>query len=240
VATPGGVAAGTTASGNTVINVICELEGLPKVGTIVGAVSDGETGQAIAGARITVIDVLNRSLDLSADGAGGFSVGNVKPGNVKLSVQAAGYFTSSLEVQVEGRKEVQARISLNKRPAVPNVVVAGREVKLKKEVHFQSDSTEILPDSFGLLEELAELFKNKPDIKLAEVQGHTDNTGSPVYNQRLSQGRAQAVVDTLVRLGVAPERLVAKGYGADKPLVPNSTDANRAKNRRVQVMIQQK
>jgi outer membrane protein OmpA-like peptidoglycan-associated protein len=120
------------------------------------------------------------------------------------------------------------------------VVVAGREVKLKKEVHFQHDSTEILPDSFGLLEELAELFKTKQEIRLAEVQGHTDNTGSAVYNQRLSQGRAQAVVDALVRLGVSADRLVAKGYGADKPIAPNNTDANRAKNRRVQVMIQQK
>ncbi len=240
VSTPGGVAATGGVNGQTIVNVICELEALPKVGTIVGAVSDGETGQAVVGARITVTDPLNRSLDLSADSGGGFSVGNVKPGNVKLSVEAPGYFTSATEVQVESRKEVQARIVLNKRPAVPNVVVAGREVKLKKEVHFQVDSTEILPDSFGLLEELAELFKNKPEIRLAEVQGHTDNTGSPVYNQRLSQGRAQAVVDTLVRLGVSADRLVAKGYGADKPLVPNSTDGNRAKNRRVQVIIQEK
>jgi len=240
VSTPGGVAAPTSAGGNTVVNVICELEALPKVGTVVGGVSDGETGQPVTGARITVTDPLNRSLDLSADSSGSFSVGNVKPGTVKLSVEAAGYFTSAIEVQVESRKEVQARIVLNKRPTVPNVVVAGREVKLKKEVHFQHDSTEILPDSFGLLEELAELFKNKPEIRLAEVQGHTDNTGSAVYNQRLSQGRAQAVVDALVRLGVSSDRLVAKGYGADKPLVPNSTDANRAKNRRVQVIIQQK
>ena len=240
VSTPGGVSAPTGAGGNTVVNVICELEALPKVGTLVGGVSDGETGQPVVGAKITVTDPLNRSLDLSADASGAFSVGNVKPGNVKLSVEAAGYFTAATEVQVESRKEVQARIVLNKRPTTPNVVVAGREVKLKKEVHFQHDSTEILPDSMGLLEELAELFKNKPEIKLAEVQGHTDNTGSAVYNQRLSQGRAQAVVDTLVRYGVSPERLVAKGYGADKPLVPNSTDANRAKNRRVQVIIQQK
>jgi outer membrane protein OmpA-like peptidoglycan-associated protein len=238
VSTPGGAL--SNVGGNTVVNVICELEALPKVGTVVGGVSDGETGQPVTGARITVTDPLNRSLDLSADASGGFSVGNVKPGTVKLSVEAAGYFTSALEVQVEPRKEVQARIVLNKRPTVPNVVVAGREVKLKKEVHFQHDSTDVLPDSFGLLEELAELFKNKPEIRLAEVQGHTDNTGSAVYNQRLSQGRAQAVVDALVRLGVSSDRLVAKGYGADKPLVPNSTDANRAKNRRVQVIIQQK
>jgi outer membrane protein OmpA-like peptidoglycan-associated protein len=240
VSTPGGVAATGGAGGNTVVNVICELEALPKVGTVVGTITDGETGQPVTSARITVTDPLNRSLDLSADSTGGFSVGNVKPGTVKLSVEAAGYFTSAIEVQVESRKDVQARIMLNKRPTVPNVVVAGREVKLKKEVHFQHDSADILPDSFGLLEELAELFKNKPEIRLAEVQGHTDNTGSAVYNQRLSQNRAQAVVDTLVRLGVSSDRLVAKGYGADKPLVPNSTDANRAKNRRVQVMIQQK
>ncbi len=240
VSTPGGVAGPTQAGGNTVVNVICELEAMPRVGTVVGAVSDGETGQAISSARISIIDPLNRTLELAADSTGAFSVGNVKPGTVKISVEAAGYFSSALEVSVKPREEVQARIVMNKRPAQPNVVVAGREVKLKKSVHFQHDSSEILADSFGLLEELAELLKARAEIRLVEVQGHTDNTGSAVYNQRLSQGRAQAVVDGLVRLGVAQDRLVAKGYGAEKPLVPNSTDANRSKNRRVQVIIQQK
>jgi outer membrane protein OmpA-like peptidoglycan-associated protein len=240
VSTPGGVVGTSKVGGDTVVNVICELEALPKVGTVVGGVSDGESGQPVVGARITVTDPLNRTLELAADASGAFSVGNVKPGTVKLSVEATGYFTAATEVQVEPRKDVQARIVLNKRPTVPNVVVQGREVKLKKEVHFQHDSTEVLPDSMGLLEELADLFKSKPEIRLAEVQGHTDNTGSAVYNKRLSQGRAQAVVDALVRLGVAPDRLTAMGYGADKPIAPNNSEANKAKNRRVQIIIQEK
>src|SRR5690606_23820393 len=74
VSTPGGVAASTGVGGNTVINVICELEALPKVGTVVGAVSDGETGMPVVGAKIVVTDPLNRQLELAADGGGGFSV----------------------------------------------------------------------------------------------------------------------------------------------------------------------
>ena len=92
---------------------------------MVGAVSDGETSQPVTGARITVTDPLNRSLELAADAGGAFSVGNVKPGMVKLTVDAAGYFTAAIEVQVESRKEVQARSVLNKRPTTPNVVVQG-------------------------------------------------------------------------------------------------------------------
>ena len=60
------------------------------------------------------------------------------------------------------------------------------------------------------------------------------------YNLRLSQSRAQAVVDTLARLGADSSRLTAKGYGQEKPLVPNTTDANRAKNRRVQLIIMER
>ena len=69
------------------------------------------------------------------------------------------------------------------------------------------------------------------------MQGHSDNQGTAAYNLRLSQNRAQAVVDALIKLGVEPSRLEAKGYGDTKPLLPNTTEANKARNRRVQLII---
>ena len=139
---------------------------------------------------------------------------------------------------IKALEDTPARIQLNKRPTQPNVIVTGRELKLKKQVHFQHDSAEILPDSAAILEEIADVLKSNPNIKGIEVQGHTDNQGAAPYNLKLSESRAQAVVDTLVKLGVDPLRLQAKGYGDTKPLAPNTGEVGRAKNRRVQLMIQ--
>jgi len=224
-------------SGPNVVKLQCELEALPKVGSVVGSVTDPVTNQAVEGAHIAVTDRLNRKLELQADASGAFRFENVPPGPLKFSVDAPGYFTAVAEVNVRAREEAQARMLLNKRPTQPNVVVAGNEIKLKKQVHFQHDSSEILPDSLAIIEELADLMSKRADIKNVEVQGHTDDTGTAPYNLRLSQARAQAVVDAIASHGVDASRMTAKGYGQEKPLVPNSTETNRAKNRRVQVMI---
>lgn len=237
----GGAAAPSSAGAparGAVVDVLCELEALPRVGHITGSLVDTESGAPVANARIRIVDKLGRELDLQGDESGAFRFENVPPGRAKLTVEAPGYFTSVTEVTVRSREDLQTRISLNKRPAQPNVVVQGNEVKLRKQVHFQTDSAEILPDSMALLEEIADVLKSRPDIKSVEVQGHTDDTGTPLHNQRLSQNRAQAVVDALERLGVEPGRLIAKGYGQDKPLVPNTSEPNRARNRRVQLIIQ--
>ena len=231
-AAPAGAAAGPT-----VVKVQCELEALPKVGSVVGSVTDPETNQPVDGAHIEVTDRLNRKLELRADGNGAFRFENVPPGPLKFAVDAPGYFTAVAEVNVRAREEAAARMLLNKRPASPNVTVTGKEIKLKKQVHFQHDSAEILPDSQGIIEELADLMAKRPDIKNVEVQGHTDDTGAAAYNLRLSQSRAQAVVDAISSHGVDASRMTAKGYGQEKPLVPNTTETNRARNRRVQVMI---
>ncbi len=236
-ANPNAAPSTTTHAGPNVVKVQCELEALPKVGSVVGSVTDPETSLPVDGAHIEVTDRLNRKLELRADANGAFRFENVPPGPLKFSVDAPGYFTAVAEVSVRAREESQARMLLNKRPTQPNVVVAGKEIKLKKQVHFQHDSADILPDSQAILEELADVMNKRADIKNVEVQGHTDNTGAAPYNLRLSQSRAQAVVDALAVLGIDSSRMVAKGYGQEKPLAPNSTEANRAKNRRVQVII---
>jgi outer membrane protein OmpA-like peptidoglycan-associated protein len=116
-------------------------------------------------------------------------------------------------------------------------VITDKEVKLLKQVNFAHDSAEILDDSKALLSEIAGIMKENMAIRRVEVQGHTDNTGSGRYNLMLSQQRAEAVVEGLIRLGVDAARMTARGYGAERPLAPNVSDANRAKNRRVQIVI---
>lgn len=227
-------------SGATIVTVQCQLEAMPKVGNVIGGVVDAETNQPVGNVKVKIADRLNRELELTSDTAGAFRFENVPPGPVRITVTAPNYLTSVTELEIQPREDVRAHISINKRPKQANVVVAGAEVKLKKQVHFQTDSAEILPDSLAILEELADLLKTRTDLKSVEVQGHTDNTGTAAYNLRLSQERAEAVVAQLERLGVDRSRLVAKGYGQEKPIVPNTSDAGRARNRRVQVIITKK
>jgi outer membrane protein OmpA-like peptidoglycan-associated protein len=70
-----------------------------------------------------------------------------------------------------------------------------------------------------------------------EISGHTDNTGTPEYNQELSEQRAQRVVDYLLDKGIEPERLKAAGYGETRPVSGNDTEEGRAMNRRTELKI---
>lgn len=102
-------------------------------------------------------------------------------------------------------------------------------------IQFDVDKTAIKPESAPTLQEVAKLMKGDPALKLL-VAGHTDNTGSPDHNMKLSEGRAVAVVNALVRQhGVAAARLQPRGYGDTQPVAPNDTEEGRAKNRRVEL-----
>lgn len=224
-------------AGNLIVPVECKVAPLPKVATITGVLVDATTGEPIGRATVKVTDKLGRELELTADDAGAFQFRNVPFGRATVTAGGAGYLTTVAHFEIDSRKDIEARLALNKRPEQSNVEVTDKEVKLKRQVHFLYDSAAILPDSLAILEEIAEALKAHPEITLIEIQGHTDTTGQAAYNRQLSQKRAEAVRASLIKLGVAEDRLVAKGYGPDKPLVPNSSDANRARNRRVQLIV---
>jgi outer membrane protein OmpA-like peptidoglycan-associated protein len=108
--------------------------------------------------------------------------------------------------------------------------------KAMQGIEFETGKATIKQKSFPLLDQIAATFiENKNYI--IEVQGHTDNTGKDEANRKLSDKRANAVKDYLVKKGVPADRMTAVGYGPDKPIADNSTKAGRAKNRRVEFNI---
>lgn len=101
-------------------------------------------------------------------------------------------------------------------------------------VNFDTGKATIRPDSARILDDAAAALRGAPSLKI-EVGGHTDNSGTPEGNLRLSQERAQAVMAALVERGIAGARLTAKGYGQSMPVADNRTEEGRAKNRRVEL-----
>jgi outer membrane protein OmpA-like peptidoglycan-associated protein len=102
-------------------------------------------------------------------------------------------------------------------------------------LNFDTDQATLKPDAQATVAQIISLLAQNPDLKLA-VQGHTDNAGTPAHNQELSEARARTVVANLTAQGIAADRLQAAGFGQTKPLVDNSTEPNKAKNRRVELV----
>ncbi len=124
-------------------------------------------------------------------------------------------------------------------PAAKKQLVQLTEEKLiiKDKVYFDTGKATLQAKSNKLLDQIAEVLQSHPGVKLVNVEGHTDNSGSAETNRTLSAGRAQAVVDYLVKKGVEAGRLKADGVGPDQPVADNGTPAGREQNRRVEFKV---
>ncbi len=112
------------------------------------------------------------------------------------------------------------------------------QIEINERVNFETDRAVISEESYELLEQVALVIREHPDIVLVEVAGHTDDRGDRDYNMMLSQERAEAVRQFLVDRGdVNPARIRAEGYGPDEPLIDEDSDEARAENRRVEFHI---
>ena len=113
------------------------------------------------------------------------------------------------------------------------IVVRKDRIELKQQVHFKPNKSVILPDSFELLRQVARALQDAPAVNI-RVEGHTDNVGKLQKNLTLSQARADAVRDFLVKQGVDARQITTQGYGPTRPIASNLTRAGKAANRRVE------
>lgn len=102
-------------------------------------------------------------------------------------------------------------------------------------INFDTDKSDLTADGKEVVQQIGEALKKENALKIS-IEGHTDNTGNAAHNKNLSDQRAKTVLQALTKDGIEGSRLTAVGYGAEKPLVANDSDENKAKNRRVELV----
>ncbi|WP_437598362.1 OmpA family protein [Sorangium sp. So ce590] len=122
-------------------------------------------------------------------------------------------------------------------PDKGSVVIEENNIVILEKIQFATGSAEILPESFGIVQAVAETLKHHPEFSLIEVQGHADERSADAYNLKLTQARADAVAAALVQRGVNKNAVRSMGYGEYCPLDPAHNAAAWEKNRRVEFKV---
>lgn len=200
-----------------------------------GLVTDARTKKPLP-ATIDLIDIhTNQAISrINSDAETGQYVAVLPAGgDYALYVSAPGYLFKSLSFNYTGKTSAETGmgrgVALD--AALEPIGTAGKETL--NNLFFESGRYELTGKSRTELERLADFLKTNPTTQI-EIAGHTDDRGDPAANLDLSKRRAQAVVGYLAKLGVAPARLKAVGYGKTHPAVPNTSDEARQRNRRIE------
>ena len=139
-----------------------------------------------------------------------------------------GYYMDRQEAQLRARLEGTG----------VRVQRVGNELKLimPGNITFATDSSNIAPNFYPVLDSVGIVLKEFDDTGI-DITGHTDSTGAAMYNQELSERRANSVASYMVRTGVKAMRIQARGFGKRHPIAPNDTAMGRSQNRRVEINI---
>jgi len=144
---------------------------------------------------------------------------------------ASGYIAVSDRIDLRQAKDQQRY----ERNLVLIPIATGVPIRLNN-IFFDTARTELLPESRAELDRLATLLREMPTMRI-EIRGHTDSVDDDAMNQKLSDGRAAAVVTYLAKAGIAAGRLQSKGFGESQPIAANDSEKNRLQNRRVEFVI---
>jgi outer membrane protein OmpA-like peptidoglycan-associated protein len=200
---------------------------------LTGKVNDSETGEPVL-AKIDVID-LNTNIVLittaSSDIDGSYRVRLPGKKSYLIDMHATGYLPDLNQIRIPddyNQEDFKFDLGLIK-------VRVGKKVVLNN-ILFETGKSILTSDSYAELDRLFNILEDNPLMKI-EISGHTDMTGSESLNLRLSEQRANAVVEYLIRKGMERSRMEFKGYGSTQPIADNATVQGRARNRRVEFKI---
>jgi len=156
------------------------------------------------------------------------------------------WFILFLVTLLTGCAELKTTVSdLMSSPTSPSEMEEGLSVRqtdkglalvLSEAILFETGQSQLRAEVQGVLDNVAKLIQDRT-TKDISIEGHTDNRGDKAYNQRLSEKRAKAVTDALVKRGVPAKRLQVVGYGMERPIASNATPAGQQKNRRVEIFL---
>jgi outer membrane protein OmpA-like peptidoglycan-associated protein/tetratricopeptide (TPR) repeat protein len=197
-----------------------------------GMITDSENQQPVI-AKLELIDVDASKVVATAisDASGNYKVKIPAPKSYGVEIIAKNYllYLDAIDLSKESGNEIIIRNFKLER------VEVGAKVILKN-IFFEFGKSTLKSESFAELNNVIKLLQNNETLRI-EISGHTDNIGTYKYNKKLSEDRAKAVVDYLVKKGIKPDRLTYKGYAFDQPVAPNTTEEGRAKNRRVEFKV---
>lgn len=190
-------------------------------------VTNKETGLAVpATVQIRKSGVEEPAYSLATDSTTGTTRQRLEEGpRYSLHIAQMGYDTVDLAIANIGD-------SLN----IQLTPIKKGEVFIVKNLHFATNKTRILARSEQALNDLYMYLARNPQVRI-KIVGHTDSVGKDEANQKLSDGRANAVMADLIERGIAPERMQAEGRGETQPIDTNDTDEGRQNNRRVEIEI---
>jgi outer membrane protein OmpA-like peptidoglycan-associated protein len=145
--------------------------------------------------------------------------------DVEITADADGYVPKK---KIVSRDEQDASIPLDRIEKGKSIVVDN--------IYFETNEAYLLKESLNILDRMIDGLKHNPKIRI-EIRGHTDSTGTREHNMKLSERRAFAVRDYMIKNGISPGRFETAGMGPDKPVAENNTSEGRRKNRRTEFYI---
>ena len=205
--------------------------------TLSGIVMNKTTGNPEGGAEVTVTNLTKSGISTGQSNQvdGTFSIQLEAASDFTVVGKKAGYISNIEKVSTIGLN--RSAILYVKLELVVEEARVGKTIVLNN-IYFETGKAVIQTEFSTDLDKLVRFLKDNPATRL-EIQGHTDNTGSQAFNAKLSQSRADSVVNYLKNNGIEGSRLSAKGYGPSQPVADNKTKEGRARNRRVEMKVLQ-